>query len=149
MPSVISRLDSCGSSSPGRDCAGSNQGACAADGLMKVAEVEAGNVVFGGSELAIIAGPCVIESAESSLRHAERLARIAREAGLAVVFKSSFDKANRTSHASFRGPGLEAGLRILERVKRESGLPILTDIHEPHQAAAAAEVADILQVPAL
>jgi 2-dehydro-3-deoxyphosphooctonate aldolase (KDO 8-P synthase) len=116
---------------------------------MKVAEVEAGNVVFGGSELAIIAGPCVIESAESSLRHAERLARVAREAGLAMVFKSSFDKANRTSHASFRGPGLEAGLRILERVKRESGLPVLTDIHEPQQAAAAAEVVDILQVPAL
>jgi 2-dehydro-3-deoxyphosphooctonate aldolase (KDO 8-P synthase) len=116
---------------------------------MKVAEVAAGNVVFGGPELAIIAGPCVIESAESSLRHAERLARIARETGLAMVFKSSFDKANRTSHASFRGPGLEAGLRILERVKRESGLPVLTDIHEPQQAAAAAEVVDILQIPAL
>jgi 2-dehydro-3-deoxyphosphooctonate aldolase (KDO 8-P synthase) len=116
---------------------------------MKVAEVAAGNVVFGGPELAIIAGPCVIESAESSLRHAERLARIARETGLAMVFKSSFDKANRTSHASFRGPGLEAGLRILERVKCESGLPVLTDIHEPQQAAAAAEVVDILQIPAL
>ena len=116
---------------------------------MKVAEVVAGNVVFGGPELAIIAGPCVIESAESSLRHAERLARIARETGLSMVFKSSFDKANRTSHASFRGPGLEAGLRILERVKCESGLPVLTDIHEPQQAAAAAEVVDILQIPAL
>jgi 2-dehydro-3-deoxyphosphooctonate aldolase (KDO 8-P synthase) len=116
---------------------------------MKVAEVEAGNVVFGGPSLAIIAGPCVIESAESSLRHAERLARIGREVGLAVVFKSSFDKANRTSHASFRGPGLEAGIRILERVKRETGLPVLTDVHEPQQAAVAAEVVDILQVPAL
>jgi 2-dehydro-3-deoxyphosphooctonate aldolase (KDO 8-P synthase) len=116
---------------------------------MKVAEVETGNVVFGGPSLAIIAGPCVIESAESSLRHAERLARIGREVGLAVVFKSSFDKANRTSHASFRGPGLEAGVRILERVKRETGLPVLTDVHEPQQAAVAAEVVDILQVPAL
>jgi 2-dehydro-3-deoxyphosphooctonate aldolase (KDO 8-P synthase) len=116
---------------------------------MKVTEVEAGNVVFGGPSLAIIAGPCVIESAESSLRHAERLARIGREVGLAVVFKSSFDKANRTSHASFRGPGLEAGVRILEQVKRETGLPVLTDVHEPQQAAVAAEVVDILQVPAL
>jgi 2-dehydro-3-deoxyphosphooctonate aldolase (KDO 8-P synthase) len=116
---------------------------------MKVTEVEAGNVVFGGPSLAIIAGPCVIESAESSLRHAERLARIGREVGLAVVFKSSFDKANRTSHASFRGPGLEAGVRILERVKRETGLPVLTDVHEPQQAVVAAEVVDILQVPAL
>jgi 2-dehydro-3-deoxyphosphooctonate aldolase (KDO 8-P synthase) len=116
---------------------------------MKVTEVEAGNVVFGGPSLAIIAGPCVIESAESSLRHAERLAQIGREVGLAVVFKSSFDKANRTSHASFRGLGLEAGVRILERVKRETGLPVLTDVHEPQQAAVAAEVVDILQVPAL
>ena len=116
---------------------------------MKVAKVEAGNVVFGGSRLAIIAGPCVIESAESSLRHAERLAQIAREVGLSLVFKSSFDKANRTSHSSFRGPGLEAGIRVLERVKRETGLPVLTDVHEPQQAFVAAEVVDILQVPAL
>ena len=117
--------------------------------MMKVAKVEAGNVTFGGPKLAIIAGPCVIESAESSLRHAERLAQIAREVGLALVFKSSFDKANRTSHSSFRGPGLEAGIRVLERVKRETGLPVLTDVHEPQQASLAAEVVDILQVPAL
>ncbi len=116
---------------------------------MKVAKVEAGNVVFGGPGLAIIAGPCVIESAESSLRHAERLARIAREVGLPLVFKSSFDKANRTSHSSFRGPGLEAGIRVLEKVKRETGLPVLTDVHEPQQASMAAEVVDILQIPAL
>jgi len=116
---------------------------------MKVAKVEAGNVTFGGPQLAIIAGPCVIESAESALRHAERLAVIAREVGVAIVFKSSFDKANRTSHATFRGPGLEAGIRVLERVKRETGLPVLTDVHEPQQASFAAEVADILQVPAL
>jgi len=116
---------------------------------MKVAKVEAGNVTFGGPQLAIIAGPCVIESAESALRHAERLAVIAREVGVAIVFKSSFDKANRTSHATFRGPGLEVGIRVLERVKRETGLPVLTDVHEPQQASFAAEVADILQVPAL
>jgi 2-dehydro-3-deoxyphosphooctonate aldolase (KDO 8-P synthase) len=116
---------------------------------MKVATVEAGNVLFGGPRLAIIAGPCVIENAESALRHAERLAQIAHEVGLALVFKSSFDKANRTSHASFRGPGLEAGIRVLERVKRATGLPVLTDVHEPQQASFAAEVVDILQVPAL
>ena len=81
--------------------------------------------MFGGSRLAIIAGPCVIESIESSLRHAERLAQIARGVGLALVFKSSFDKANRTSHCSFRGPGLEAGIRVLERVKRETGCRFL------------------------
>jgi len=116
---------------------------------MRVARVEAGHVMFGGPGLAIIAGPCVIESAESALRHAERLAQISRDVGLPLVFKSSFDKANRTSHSSFRGPGLEAGIRILERVKRETGLPVLTDVHEPQQASFAAEVVDILQIPAL
>jgi 2-dehydro-3-deoxyphosphooctonate aldolase (KDO 8-P synthase) len=105
--------------------------------------------MFGGPGLAIIAGPCVIESAESALRHAERLAQISRDVGLPLVFKSSFDKANRTSHSSFRGPGLEAGIRVLERVKRETGLPVLTDVHEPQQASFAAEVVDILQIPAL
>ena len=116
---------------------------------MTVTPVEAGGIVFGGAQFVAIAGPCVIESAESCLRHAERLAAIARATGVPIVFKSSFDKANRTSHGSFRGPGLEAGLRVLERVKRELGLPVLTDIHEPQQAAPAAEVVDILQIPAL
>jgi 2-dehydro-3-deoxyphosphooctonate aldolase (KDO 8-P synthase) len=116
---------------------------------MRVAEIDAGGVIFGGRGLAVIAGPCVIENSESALRHAERLARIARETCVPLVFKSSFDKANRTSHSSYRGPGLEAGLRVLERVNRETGLPLLTDIHEPAQAAAAAEVVDILQIPAL
>src|ERR1700730_9389448 len=99
--------------------------------------VNARGAIFGGAQLAVIAGPCVIESLESSLRHADRLARIAADLKLPLVFKSSFDKANRTSHSSFRGPGIEDGLRILERVKRESGLPILTDVHEPEQASAA------------
>ena len=116
---------------------------------MKVTPVDAGGVLFGGRRLALIAGPCVIESPEACLRHAERLARISRQTGVPIVFKSSFDKANRTSHESFRGPGLEAGLRTLERVKKETGMPVLTDIHEPAQAAPAAAVADIIQIPAL
>jgi 2-dehydro-3-deoxyphosphooctonate aldolase (KDO 8-P synthase) len=116
---------------------------------VKVIRVDAGGVVFGGDTLAVIAGPCVIENAESCLRHAGRLARIARETGVPIVFKSSFDKANRTSHSSFRGPGLHGGIEVLARVRRETGLPVLTDIHEPQQAAIVAEVADILQVPAL
>jgi len=119
------------------------------DAQTTVAEITAGNVVFGGPGLAAIAGPCVIENAESSLRHAEKIAAIARAIEVPIVFKSSFDKANRTSLGSFRGPGLEEGLRILGRVKDATGLAILTDIHEPWQAASAAEVADILQIPAL
>lgn len=115
---------------------------------MKVAEVKVGDAVFGGPKLVLIAGPCVIESEESCLRHATRIAEIARKAGFPYVFKSSFDKANRTSHASFRGPGLEAGLKILARVKREVGVPILTDIHEVAQAKYAAEVVDVIQIPA-
>lgn len=116
---------------------------------MNVAEVKAGSVVFGAAALPLIAGPCVIESDESCIRHAARLAEITRKAGFPFVFKCSFDKANRTSHASFRGPGLDKGLEILARVKREVGVPILTDIHEAAQAKPTAEVADILQVPAL
>jgi 2-dehydro-3-deoxyphosphooctonate aldolase (KDO 8-P synthase) len=83
------------------------------------------------------------------LRHAERLSAIARTTGVPIVFKSSFDKANRTSHGSFRGPGMDQGLRILERVKRETGMAVLTDIHEPSQAAPTAAIVDILQIPAL
>ena len=116
---------------------------------MKVREVTAGGVTFGGPALVVIAGPCVIESDVSCLRHAEKLAAISRSTGVPLVFKSSFDKANRTSHASFRGPGLDEGLKILERVKREVGLPVLTDVHEPEQAASAAAVVDVVQVPAL
>ena len=97
-----------------------------------------------------ISGPCVIESYELCAEVAEHLAALGqRHEGLRVVFKSSFDKANRSSAASFRGGGMDAGLEVLAAVKREFGLPILTDIHESHQAAPAAEVADILQIPAL
>ena len=116
---------------------------------MSVAHVKAGDAIFGGSELVLIAGSCVIESYDSCIRHATRLADIARRAKLPFVFKSSFDKANRTSHSSFRGPGLIEGLEILARVKREAGVAVLTDIHEPSQATAAAKVVDVIQIPAL
>ena len=98
--------------------------------------------------LALIAGPCVIESESHALAMARGVCAIARRAGVPLIFKASFDKANRTSVRSFRGPGLDAGLRVLQRVKDDCGVPILTDIHEPHQAAPAAEVADVLQIPA-
>ena len=104
--------------------------------------------IGGGAPLAIIAGPCVIESRDAALRHAERLAEMARAAHLGLVYKSSFDKANRTSVAGFRGAGLEEGLRILEDVRRATGLPVLTDVHEREQIAAVAAVADVLQTPA-
>lgn len=98
--------------------------------------------------LAIIAGPCVIESEDMCLYIAEELAGIAVRTGVLPIFKASFDKANRTSVTSFRGPGLEEGLRILESVRSASGLPVTTDIHLPEQAAAAGNVVDILQIPA-
>ncbi|MBK8130003.1 MAG: 3-deoxy-8-phosphooctulonate synthase [bacterium] len=98
--------------------------------------------------LAIIAGPCVIESEDLCLFVAEELAGIAARTGVLPIFKASFDKANRTSTSSFRGPGLDEGLRILEEVRKQSGLPVTTDIHLPVQAKAAGEVVDILQIPA-
>src|SRR5436190_47806 len=101
-----------------------------------------------GQPLLFIAGPCVIESEQLVLDVAKRLADLAAGTKLQLVFKSSFDKANRTSVDSFRGPGLEPGLEILAKVKAATGLPILTDVHEPHQAEPAARVCDILQVPA-
>lgn len=101
-----------------------------------------------GRPLVLIAGPCVIESQDHCLLLAERIAAIARRLELPYVFKASFDKANRSSGASFRGPGLEAGLTILKRVRDSIGVPVLSDVHEPGQAAAAGEVLDCLQVPA-
>ncbi len=109
----------------------------------------AGSVTIGGGgPLVVIAGPCVIESAEQVLATASALKAIAARVGVPIIFKASYDKANRTSLGSFRGPGLARGLEILARVKAETGLPILTDIHEPSHAAPAAEVADVLQIPA-
>ena len=108
----------------------------------------AGITVGAGAPLLVIAGPCVIESEAHAIDTALSLRDIARRLGLPLVFKASYDKANRTSGSSFRGPGLKEGLRVLRRVREASGLPILTDIHEPAHAAAAAEVADVLQIPA-
>ena len=96
----------------------------------------------------LIAGPCVLEDDRLNLTVGEALATLGRNLGLPVIYKASFDKANRSREGAARGPGLEAGLPMLERVKRETGLPVLTDVHEPGQPAAAAEVADVLQIPA-
>ncbi len=106
------------------------------------------HTVGPGHPLLLIAGPCVIESETHTLRMAEQIGAIARRLGLPYVFKASFDKANRSSGQSFRGPGLEAGLAILSRVRRDVGVPVLSDIHEPAQAAPAGAVLDVLQVPA-
>ena len=113
-----------------------------------VTEVAAGGVSIGGGALVLIAGPCVIESEAHAIDTALALADITRRAGVPLIFKASYDKANRTSNASFRGPGLADGLRTLARVRDTAKLPILTDIHEPSHAAPAAEVADVLQIPA-
>jgi 2-dehydro-3-deoxyphosphooctonate aldolase (KDO 8-P synthase) len=111
--------------------------------------VEVGNFKIGaGRPLAIIAGPCVIESQESALRHASLLKEAADRAGVPYIFKSSYDKANRSSASSFRGPGLERGLEILAEVKRKVGVPILTDVHESAQVVAVQQIADVLQIPA-
>ena len=107
-----------------------------------------GSKVGQNAPLFIIAGPCVIESEHHSLYVAETLATVADRLGLQVIFKSSFDKANRSSGKSFRGPGLEEGLRILEKVRSETGLAVLTDVHEREQVSAVAEVVDVLQTPA-
>jgi 2-dehydro-3-deoxyphosphooctonate aldolase (KDO 8-P synthase) len=111
--------------------------------------VAVGSVVFGNSRpFVLIAGPCVIESRESVLRHAERLRDLTRALGVPYVFKASFDKANRTSRQGFRGPGLDEGLAILAEVRREIGVPVLTDVHEASQVAAVAAAVDVLQTPA-
>ena len=112
--------------------------------IVKVAQIQIG----GGAPLTVIAGPCVIESREAALRHAGALREIADRVGVPYIFKSSYDKANRSSVNSFRGPGLEKGLEILLEVKRKMGVPVLTDVHEIDQVAAVKEVADVLQIPA-
>jgi len=112
-------------------------------------EISIGNFRIGGSQpLVLIAGPCVIESEAHALMLAERLAEIAAHARMPFIFKASYDKANRSSEQSYRGPGLTEGLRILKEIKRRFQLPILTDIHETSHAVPAAEVADVLQIPA-
>ena len=111
--------------------------------------VRVGELTLGqGRPLFFIAGPCVIESEPHALKIAERLTAAARELRVPYIFKASFDKANRTSLKSYRGPGLERGLAILARIKREFGVPVLTDVHEASQVAPVAAVCDIIQIPA-
>jgi 2-dehydro-3-deoxyphosphooctonate aldolase (KDO 8-P synthase) len=111
--------------------------------------VQIGDIAIGdGSPMALLAGPCVIESQAHARSIAGALAEITRRLSVPFIFKASFDKANRTSGKSFRGPGLAEGLRVLAAIKASTGVAILTDIHEPAQAAAAADVADVLQIPA-
>jgi 2-dehydro-3-deoxyphosphooctonate aldolase (KDO 8-P synthase) len=112
-------------------------------------EIAIGSVRIGGNQpLVLIAGPCVIESEEHAMSMAGRLAEIAAHAHVPFVFKASYDKANRSSEQSYRGPGMAAGLQILKKIKERFGVAILTDIHEASQAAPVAEVADVLQIPA-
>lgn len=114
-----------------------------------VREVSVGNVTFGGNRpLVLIAGPCAIEDENQTLRIAEFLKKLTSDLGIGLVFKASYDKANRTSVTSFRGPGIKEGLRILGRVKAELDLPVVSDVHDVTQVAAAAEVLDIIQIPA-
>jgi 2-dehydro-3-deoxyphosphooctonate aldolase (KDO 8-P synthase) len=110
--------------------------------------MKVGHLSLGTVRPFFIAGPCVIESERHCLKMADRLAAVAERLGIDLIFKASFDKANRTSSSSFRGPGLEEGLRILEKARTVSGLPVLSDVHETSQVAAAAEVLDVLQIPA-
>ena len=118
--------------------------------IMNIREVKAGKVKIGGDNnpLVFIAGPCVIEDRDSTLRAAERLKKYSEDLGIPVIFKSSYDKANRTSINSFRGLGIDEGLRVLESVKKSTGLPVLSDVHTSDEVKAAADVLDILQIPA-
>ena len=111
-------------------------------------KINMNNMIIGGDKLTILAGPCAIESKDVLFKTAEDLKKITEKLGINYVFKSSFDKANRSSIKSYRGLGIEKGLELLKEVKKEFEVPIVTDIHEPFQAELAAEVADILQIPA-
>jgi len=112
-------------------------------------KINIGNIPFGGgAPLAVIAGPCVIENEKDTLNIADKLKQIAEKIDIGIVFKASFDKANRTSVKSFRGPGIIDGLKILEKVKLQTGMPVLTDIHLPEQAETVAKIVDVIQIPA-
>ena len=116
---------------------------------MKLEEFKIGDVEIGlDKPLFVIAGPCVIENKNLCMNIAMRLVKIKKALDIGIIFKTSFDKANRSSIASFRGPGLEKGLEILDAVRRQTGLPIMTDIHEPIQAKKIGEVVDCIQIPA-
>jgi len=110
--------------------------------------INVGLLKIGDGSLALIAGPCAAESESLCLKVAEHLARLCSDMGIPYVFKSSFDKANRTSATSFRGNGMDYGLAILSKVKEQIGVPVLTDVHEPDQVRPVSEVADIVQIPA-
>ena len=111
-------------------------------------DIKVGNVIFGKDNLGIIAGPCVIENRDHSLEMSYAIKEVSEDVGIPIIFKSSFDKANRTSIKSFRGPGIQEGMRILSDVKTETGLKVLTDIHFPDQAGLVSDVVDIIQIPA-
>ncbi len=116
---------------------------------MTTRKIKIGNVLIGSKNpLVIIAGPCVIETEKSTIDAAKRLKKISEKLKIQLIFKSSYDKANRTSISSPRGPGIEKGLKILEKVKKETGMPVLSDIHSPEEVAYAAEVLDVFQIPA-
>jgi 2-dehydro-3-deoxyphosphooctonate aldolase (KDO 8-P synthase) len=115
---------------------------------VEIKQFKVGDVVLGGRDLFLIAGPCVVESESHALKMAEAIHSITDRVSIPCIYKSSYDKANRTSAHAHRGLGMEEGLRILGRVRSESGLPVLTDVHEREQARAASEVADVLQIPA-
>jgi 2-dehydro-3-deoxyphosphooctonate aldolase (KDO 8-P synthase) len=117
--------------------------------MLVTREIALGSLLLGGGNpLFLIAGPCVIESEKHARMMAEKVAKIASDAAIPYIYKASFDKANRSSVKAFRGPGLVEGLRILGKIKADLSLPVLTDIHESAQAAPAAEVCDVLQIPA-
>src|ERR1044072_4402050 len=116
--------------------------------MISVKAFSVGKVTFGDGRLTVIAGPCVIESPEHAMMMARECSQRARSAGLDFVFKSSFDKANRSSIHSFRGLGMEAGLEVLQHIKEELDVPVLTDVHDVSQVERVAEVADVLQIPA-
>ena len=111
-------------------------------------DIKVGDVIFGKDNLGIIAGPCVIENRDHSLEMSYAIKEVSEDVGIPIIFKSSFDKANRTSIKSFRGPGIQEGMRILSDVKTETGLKVLTDIHSPDQAGLVSDVVDIIQIPA-
>jgi 2-dehydro-3-deoxyphosphooctonate aldolase (KDO 8-P synthase) len=115
---------------------------------LNIKPFQIGDVTFGDGRLTIIAGPCVIESEEHALMMARECSRRARAAGLDYIYKASFDKANRSSHESFRGGGMEQGLEVLSLIKKEIGVPVLTDVHDVSQVERVAEVVDVLQIPA-
>ena len=115
---------------------------------MRAKPFKIGNVTVGGKKLLLILGPCVLESEKSARRAAERILAITRRLGVPFIFKASYDKANRTSGSSFRGPGLEEGCRILASIRRDYGLPVTTDVHSPEEVVVAARHVDLLQIPA-